>query len=551
MATLGEISVKIRADIGDLERKLSAAEARVTKFETKAEGSAASGVTSIFSKLNTPIVQLEKNTVKTAAGMNMLRGSLTSMAGAALGTAPGVAQLGSALGMMSIGTPLMVGVLAGLSAIAFAWDKITASARAAAKEQEDAHARLMALLKKQQQGALGGIPSDVLSEDKRIKELTAKVANLQALRGSAKGKSSGLIEAEQQLVEAKNAYAAGVTEWKAIDADMRRALEKPIKTPLVRVVKELEEAFGALRAQIDATLTSGVVGGASQGGFFTTAAPLTINEATGRPNAPVPLSTIPMPAEAAAPSGMHILGEKLRVGFDSALASLKEFTTASLPAIAIMKVLSGAMSVLQPAIDALLQPLVMFGEVIGKALVPLLEAFWPVMQQVVIAASYVAQIFMYVSGAIQMAVGWLVEALAKFVDKIIPFGDPLKFLEKFGQGLQDAGRAQIDAANGMSDFRDEIRNLTFEQAQAAEAANNFSGALNNAARGFKIDLRRFQATTGIADPRSAGRAGGVTVHGDIHVHGVQDPKALTAAVERESAAKARRGYTGGLTLGYT
>jgi hypothetical protein len=74
----------------------------------------------------------------TAGRINSLRSSMTSLAASFVGTAPGVAQFTGVLGTMALGSGVMIGVLAGMAALSFAWDKITESARKAKEENEKA-----------------------------------------------------------------------------------------------------------------------------------------------------------------------------------------------------------------------------------------------------------------------------------------------------------------------------------------------------------------------------------------------------------------------------
>lgn len=69
--------------------------------------------------------------------INTLRSSMTTMAASALSAVPGVTQFTSALGAMAIGSAWMVGIMAGIAALGFAWDKLREGARQAKKEFEE------------------------------------------------------------------------------------------------------------------------------------------------------------------------------------------------------------------------------------------------------------------------------------------------------------------------------------------------------------------------------------------------------------------------------
>lgn len=608
MPTLGEISVKIRADITDLERKLSAAEGRVTKFEKSTSASSSSGVTSIFSKLNS-------ETIKTTAGMNMLRGSLTSMAGAALGTAPGVAQLGSALGLMSIGTPLVVGILAGLAAISFAWEKITASARESKKVIEDAL--------KAARGPLGEL-SDKL-DAARAEEAAAR-AHLAAVKAGTTWRigagADTPAEAQKKIVDAHNAVLRleqQFNEQMAANEDKRNgtaaaALQKRLTLMSVEVgahraslsqqlalidremkgVQKGSDAWITLQQARTATLNEMATAAekalkASQalrleaakhsvlGKSFTfpvnlprTAQQLTANAPALRAEALGLNEPFDPSAEGAIHRGPSLgtqLGARGADQFGAAKSQIMDLVASFSPLGIAATALGGLFQGLQPVLEALKEPIRLVGEIFGKALAPVLKALFPVFQIVAIAATYVgeylfkfAAVVLNVVSFIERAVGGFIEGIGRILGKIPLIGGLFKPLEAAGAALKKHGEILGGIADGfeegadaLSKGREELKDLKWDDVldPATKAVDNFAGALNNAARGFKIDLRRFQATTGIADPRSAARAGGgVTITGPVTVV-ANNPQELVDSVERQAAAKKARGYTGGLTLGYT
>jgi hypothetical protein len=73
------------------------------------------------------------------SGMEMgrLRSSITTVAASALQSAPGVAQFGSVIGSLALGSAATVGIMAGLAAIGYAYQKITQDARDATAAQKD------------------------------------------------------------------------------------------------------------------------------------------------------------------------------------------------------------------------------------------------------------------------------------------------------------------------------------------------------------------------------------------------------------------------------
>lgn len=113
----GDVRVAITGDDSDLARTLQGANAKLATFgKTAGEGAA-----------------------KASFNFNTLRGSMTSLAQAALQTAPGVATVTSALGNLAFGAGLTTAVIAGAAAIGFAWRKLTQEARDLKKATEEAH----------------------------------------------------------------------------------------------------------------------------------------------------------------------------------------------------------------------------------------------------------------------------------------------------------------------------------------------------------------------------------------------------------------------------
>lgn len=85
-------------------------------------------------RLNAEIERTNTQAARTTVGIGRLRGSMTTLAASALSSAPGVAQFGSVVGMLELGSVATVGILAGLAAIGFAYNKLTEDSRKAKDE---------------------------------------------------------------------------------------------------------------------------------------------------------------------------------------------------------------------------------------------------------------------------------------------------------------------------------------------------------------------------------------------------------------------------------
>src|SRR5690606_5536502 len=121
----------------------------------------------------------------------------------------------------------------------------------------------------------------------------------------------------------------------------------------------------------------------------------------------------------------------------AAKAAFPPLLKVALPLAVAFEVLKGLMDAVGEPLKALLLPLRMLGETIGRALLPVFRALWPVIKAVTIAASYLAQAFFTSTGWMLKAVGWVVAGLGKVV-KWLTFG-VVKQLEQAGKGMQRFG----------------------------------------------------------------------------------------------------------------
>lgn len=108
-ATVGELLVRIRADITELERGLNAGQRSVAAFSQRA-----------------------------APGIRTIENSFRALAFQAAGIPGPIGRITHALLTMSAGGTVTLGVIAGIGLIALAWRKLTSDAREAAEAQRDA-----------------------------------------------------------------------------------------------------------------------------------------------------------------------------------------------------------------------------------------------------------------------------------------------------------------------------------------------------------------------------------------------------------------------------
>ena len=227
------------------------------------------------------------------------------------------------------------------------------------------------------------------------------------------------------------------------------------------------------------------------------------------------------------------------------------FTPAGLAANA----LGGAMQGIQPALNALLMPLTILGEIVGRSLIPIMRALFPIFRMVAIAATYIGQVFFTIAGGIAKAVGALIHGLGTLISKIPFMGGLGKRIQGAGEELTNLGNGFADAAHQLALGRAELQKMNFDDALrlATNGLNNFTEALSNAPSGFKIQQFRYEAAAGAPYgvgqlPPLTAASGNMIFTGDVHLHGVQNPTQLYTQLGQVGQTQARRGGTSGLTL---
>lgn len=196
-------------------------------------------------------------------------------------------------------------------------------------------------------------------------------------------------------------------------------------------------------------------------------------------------------------------------------------------------------------------------EVLARALMPILKALFPVFKMLVIAATYVGEVFFTIAGGVAKAMGWLIRAIGKAIDKL-PFISGKSIIDA-GQKMMDLGQGFTDSAKELGKARDEIKGMEWQDAtdgvnQLGAAAAETAAALRNVPAGVKTNLLRFRATDAGRSTHSTATAGsaagGITVTGPITVTGVQNPREFYDEMEREARRRASRGGTTAFALTY-
>ena len=183
-------------------------------------------------------------------GMHRLNNSLVVLTRQAAGAHPVVGQLVDVVGTFAIGTARMVPVLAGLAAIAFAWNEITREAREASKAQEEALKRLEAL------GELQGadrIQADVDAARELLAELDRRRAAAQydIRRGGSSG-LTGDIGAQARLRAIDEEYAAAEQKIELGEQRLAEIRRRETKEGLDQLDQQLDESLRERLQAIDA-----------------------------------------------------------------------------------------------------------------------------------------------------------------------------------------------------------------------------------------------------------------------------------------------------------
>jgi hypothetical protein len=188
--------------------------------------------------------------LKTEQAAKRVRESVTSMAASMLGAAPGVTQFTSVLGTMAFGSVMMVAVLAGMAALAKAWDLITEKSRTAKKAQEEAIERLRQLAAQQRQGALGSTPEDIQKALARSAEIQRQLATRGTIDrfGEERGglSASRRAQLQKELADLKTLTQAGYVAIQAVTDDAEREREDKARQASANRLAEEKAALDAL-----------------------------------------------------------------------------------------------------------------------------------------------------------------------------------------------------------------------------------------------------------------------------------------------------------------
>jgi hypothetical protein len=215
------------------------------------------------------------------------------------------------------------------------------------------------------------------------------------------------------------------------------------------------------------------------------------------------------------------------------LGKIGDFLGQFSPMSLAMEALGEVFKVLQPVIDSLKEPFRIIAQIIGRALIPILQAFWPIIRQLVIAFSYVAEIFFKVAGGIASAVGGAIAAIGGVIAKIPLLGGIGRSIQERGQAIANIGAGFSQAGKEMKDLRESIRDIDLSGVGEEEQTNTLIS------EGNKEQAKTAANTARIADAIEGGELG-ARVQVNVTVQGGDDPEGTGRAVAARVAEEIDR-----------
>lgn len=197
---------------------------------------------------------LQKGAQEAHGGVGRLNNAMAGMAAQIAGVNPVLGKATEIIASLGLGgASVVTGALAGLALLAFAWDTLTKSARAAGKAQDDAIQRLGKAAQLKGAGPGGQTTLDLGEAVSKLQKLTQE---RKALIDATSNDPLGIAPGQESRLEDLDAEIDAVTklvglakQWKktAEDDAARQALEKEAAR-LKKIADELERAKNAANA---------------------------------------------------------------------------------------------------------------------------------------------------------------------------------------------------------------------------------------------------------------------------------------------------------------
>jgi hypothetical protein len=160
--------------------------------------------------------------------------------------------------------------------------------------------------------------------------------------------------------------------------------------------------------------------------------------------------------------------------------------------------LKGLTTTLAPAFEALLLPVNLLGQTLGKALLPVFQATFPIFKAVAIAGTVLGQVLFRVAEGVAKALGGLIIGIGHLI-KLLPGDSGLgEKIKEFGRGISNLGDGFGTGADEMARLRDELKGMSFDDAlkRVNDGVSKLGEALTNVPPIFDAMRRRMDAIRG-------------------------------------------------------
>jgi hypothetical protein len=180
----------------------------------------------------------------------------------------------------------------------------------------------------------------------------------------------------------------------------------------------------------------------------------------------------------------------VKAGLTNIMAAFDPFTLAF---VAVGKIFQG----FAPVLDKVMGPFIAIGQILATLITPALRLLFIPLKLLGIVVAFLGEMVSRVSAGIASTVGTILAAIGRALNKI-PFLRLGAGLESAGNALKSFAASQYAAADQLKRQRKELEALDFDNAAnglngLAEAADNASESIINAAETFKLNLSKYRA----------------------------------------------------------
>jgi hypothetical protein len=207
-----------------------------------------------LSKMTGSLRDLDQASRSAVVSTGRMRQSLTTLATSALSTSPAVGSVASSLGAFAMGSGVMLGVLAGVSALSYAWRKLTSDARELRAEAAKAADEIERLAREE---ATGGLSRELKAIDTMAKLYNQQAKDIERLEqvkrqtgGDREAQLVAEADAERRLTQLRAEQATtfrqlqlALGQYSTASAKVAQQREREAKAETDRLKREQEEAW--------------------------------------------------------------------------------------------------------------------------------------------------------------------------------------------------------------------------------------------------------------------------------------------------------------------